>query len=131
MIFNGNHGLGFLSLHPYLYNTNLGIVAEETIVRKSCLVEDDVWVGHNSVICPSVRSVGRGSVVAAGAVVTKDVPRYALVAGVPARIVKFRFTSATIDKIENSRWWLQDAEHLRALVTQNPTFVYAPESVEP
>ena len=55
------------------------------------VVEDDVWIGYGAIILSGVR-VGRGSVVAAGSVVNKDVPRYSVVAGVPARVVKMRFT---------------------------------------
>ena len=54
------------------------------------IVEDDVWIGHGAVIIAGV-TIGRGSVVAAGSVVTRDVPRYSIVAGVPARAVKMRF----------------------------------------
>ncbi len=59
------------------------------------LVEDDVWVGHGAVILSGV-TIGRGSVVAAGAVVTASVPRYRVVAGVPARVVSARFTDDQI-----------------------------------
>lgn len=53
------------------------------------IIEDDVWIGANSVILPGVR-IGQGAVVAAGSVVTKNVPSYALVAGIPAKIIKYR-----------------------------------------
>ena len=54
------------------------------------IVEDDVWVGHGAIILAGV-TIGRGAVVAAGSVVTSDVPRYSIVAGVPARVVRQRF----------------------------------------
>lgn len=125
-IFNGNHGIDFLSTHPYLYNVSLGLVDTETIQRTACLVEDDVWLGHNSIILPSVKTVGRGSIVAAGSVVTKDVPRYAIVAGSPARVIKFRFSKEIIDAIESSRWWEWDKEELRKAIKLKPNFVYKP-----
>lgn len=62
-------------------------------------VEDDVWIGHGAIIL-SPAIVGRGAVVAAGSVVTRDVPRYAVVAGVPAKVVRMRFSSEEIEEHE-------------------------------
>lgn len=126
-IFNGNHGLEFLTLHAYAYNPSLGIVSTEKIVRTVCTVEDDVWLGHNSIILPSVGVIGRGAVIAAGAVVTKDVPRYAIVAGNPAKIIRMRFDELTIEKIEATRWWEWDKETLRQNILDNPDLVYHPK----
>ena len=53
------------------------------------VIEDDVWIGANCVILPGVH-IGYGAVVAAGSVVTRNVPSYALVAGVPAKVIKYR-----------------------------------------
>jgi acetyltransferase-like isoleucine patch superfamily enzyme len=55
------------------------------------IIEDDVWIGHGCIIMAGVR-IGRGAIVAAGAVVTKDVPPYAIVGGVPAKLIRYRFT---------------------------------------
>lgn len=125
-ILNGNHGLDFLSLHPYLYNPSFGFVNEETIERSRCHVQDDVWLGHGSVLLPSVKIVGRGSVVGAGAVVTKNVPPYAIVAGNPAKLIRFRFDQETIDCIERTRWWELSAEELRGLIKSNTEMVFNP-----
>ena len=59
------------------------------------IIEDDVWVGTRAIILHGVR-IGRGAIVAAGAVVTKDVPPYAMVGGVPAKVLKFRWDVETI-----------------------------------
>jgi acetyltransferase-like isoleucine patch superfamily enzyme len=107
-IFNGNHGVEFISTHAFLYNPNLGVVKCEKIKRKQLFVSDDVWIGHNAIILPSVASIGRGAIIGAGAIVTKDVPPYSVVAGNPARIVKFRFTPEIISKIEDTKWWEKD-----------------------
>jgi acetyltransferase-like isoleucine patch superfamily enzyme len=61
--------------------------------QKSTIVEDDVWIGYRATILSGVR-IGRGSLVAAGAVVTRDVPPYEIHAGVPAQKVRDRFSSA-------------------------------------
>lgn len=63
------------------------------------IVEDDVWIGHGAIIVSGV-TIGRGSVVAAGSVVTSDIPRYSIAAGVPARAVKQRFTREQIAQHE-------------------------------
>ena len=70
------------------------------------IVEDDVWIGHGVIILSPVR-VGRGAIVAAGSVVVKDVPRYAIVGGTPAKFIKMRFTPEEIK------------EHERILVSQS------------
>ena len=64
-----------------------------------CVIEDDVWIGHGAIILSGVM-VGRGSVVGAGAVVVKPVPRYAIVAGVPAKVAGWRFTTEEIVRHE-------------------------------
>jgi phosphonate metabolism protein (transferase hexapeptide repeat family) len=70
----------------------------------------DVWIGHGAIILAG-RSVGNGAVIAAGAIVTKDVPAYAIAAGVPARVVKQRFAPDIARRIEALAWW--DWDHLR------------------
>lgn len=61
------------------------------------IIEDDVWVGNNVIILPKVK-IGKGSIIGAGSVVTKNVEPYSIVAGVPAKFIKFRFTKKIIEK---------------------------------
>lgn len=123
---NGNHGLSYLSLHPYLYNPALNLVHTETIDRTTFTIEDDVWVGHNAIILPSVMTIGRGAVIAAGAVVTKNVAAYEIVGGVPAKQIGTRFDLETIKNIESSKWWLWSKEELASEISKNPDLIYAP-----
>ena len=68
--------------------------------NKKIIIEDDVWIGYGSVVLTGVR-IGRGSIIAAGSVVTKDVPPYAIVAGNPAKVKGMRFTKDEIKIHEN------------------------------
>ncbi|MDI4664458.1 chloramphenicol acetyltransferase [Xanthobacter autotrophicus] len=73
----------------------------------------DVWIGHGAVVLAG-RSVGTGAVVAAGAVVTKDVPAYVIVAGVPARVVKERFPADIAARLQALGWWDWSHAQLKA-----------------
>lgn len=66
------------------------------------IIEEDVWVGANAMILKGV-TVGKGAVIAAGSVVTEDVPPYSIVGGVPAKVIKSRFTPKELQKVENYR----------------------------
>jgi acetyltransferase-like isoleucine patch superfamily enzyme len=68
------------------------------------IVGNDVWLGANSVVLPGL-TVGDGAVIGAGAVVTKDVPDYAVAVGVPAKIIRFRFDEETINDLKSLKWW--------------------------
>ena len=111
-IFNGNHPLDHLSMHPFFYNPNLGHASEERIGRRWIEIGHDVWLGRNALITPSVKRIGNGAVVGAGAVVTKDVPDFAVVVGNPARIIRYRFDKETIDRINELQWWAKDIGEL-------------------
>jgi Acetyltransferase (isoleucine patch superfamily) len=67
-------------------------------------IGNDVWIGHGAFIMPGV-TIGDGAVVAAQAVVTKDVPPYAIVAGSPARVIRYRFDERTIERLLGIKWW--------------------------
>jgi len=73
-------------------------------VKQLPIIEHDVWIGTKAVIMRGV-TIGTGAVVAAGAVVTKDVPPYAIVGGVPAKIIRYRFDEKIIEKLLKTKWW--------------------------
>lgn len=112
-IMDANHPLHHKSTHPFFYEPSYKYVKESYIQHIPIVIENDVWIGKNSIIIPSVRRIGNGVVIAAGSVVTKDVPSYAIVAGNPAKIIRFRFQQEVIDNLEKEKWWQYDIEELR------------------
>ena len=89
---------------------------------KRTIIENDVWIAHGAIIKAGVK-IGNGAVVGAGAIVTKDVPPYAIVAGNPAKIIKYRFDEKTIQGLLNSQWWILSEEKLKSVAS----FVKEPE----
>lgn len=81
--------------------------------RGTTTIGSDVWLGHGAVVLSGVR-VGHGAIVGAGAVVTRDVPDYAVVAGNPATVVKRRFTPELVERLLAIAWWDWDVERVRA-----------------
>ncbi|MDF2994774.1 MAG: chloramphenicol acetyltransferase [Xanthobacteraceae bacterium] len=77
------------------------------------VIGNDVWIGHGAIVLPG-RCVGDGAVIAAGAVVTKDVAPYSIVAGVPGRPVRERFPAAIAERLVALAWWDWDHARLRA-----------------
>lgn len=73
-------------------------------ITKQTIIGNDVWVGARATILAGV-NIGTGAVVGTGSVVTHDIPPYAIVAGVPAKLIKFRFSEEIRTMLVNSRWW--------------------------
>lgn len=105
------------SMHPFFYNSAVGFLERDTIQyerENPLVIGHDVWFGDRVTVLSGCTTIGAGSVVAAGAVVTKDVPPYSIVGGLPAKVLKQRFDDATITKLEASRWWENDSPTMMA-----------------
>jgi len=74
------------------------------VTAKLTVIGNDVWIGHGAFILPGIQ-IGDGAVIAAKSVVTKNVPPYAVVAGSPAKIVRYRFQQDEIEELQASKWW--------------------------
>src|SRR5665213_1063739 len=100
---------------PYqseLFNLPPAVTSEQFDVYTPAFLGHDIWIGSRAVIMGGVR-VESGAVIALGAVVTKDVPPYAIVAGVPARVVRYRFPDKLIERLLAFSWWQYDLPEAR------------------
>ena len=111
----------FVSMHPAFYSTrkqagftfvNEQLYDEGLDCEYHTQIGNDVWVGDSALIMEGV-TVHDGAAVAAGSVVTKDVPPYAVVAGVPAKVIRYRFTPEEIEKLQELKWWEKDTAWLQ------------------
>ena len=109
-LFNSaNHALGSLSTYTFpIFYEEWGLdrrsVADAWDNKGDIVVGNDVWIGYEAVILSGV-TVGDGAVIGARAVVTKDVPPYTIMGGVPARPIRRRFDEATVETLLRLRWW--------------------------
>lgn len=91
-------------MSPYFYNPAFGFNVED-VPRETLYVGNDVWCGYGVIITSKCHRIGNGAVIAAGSIVTDDVPAYAIVKGSPAKVLKYRFDSETIEMLEQSKWY--------------------------
>lgn len=122
----GNHPIGKnVALHPAFYTGRsiAGLQFSHTMDyveykfskdgKSYCEIGNDVWIGSDSIILGGV-TIGDGAVVAAGSVVTKDVEPYSVVAGVPAKVIKMRFSKEQISFMQEFKWWDRDYEWIKS-----------------
>lgn len=127
-----NHPTQYISTHPFLYYgttaNNIYKKYEDYKDRpwyfdevspkgtdektRRIIIGHDVWLGHN-VLITNGANIGNGVIAAAGAVITKDVPDYAVVAGVPARIIRYRYTAEQIEMLNKVAWWEWSDDKIR------------------
>jgi len=109
----GNHATTWLTTYPFpIFGAGWTLPEPPAWPHKGdTVVGNDVWIGHAAMIMPGV-TIGDGAIVASGAVVTRDVPPYAIVGGNPAAILRYRFPPEAIARLLAIRWWDWDAARI-------------------
>lgn len=126
------HSLNTITTYPFKVKI-LGLKNGEASFKGDIVVRDDVWIGYGSTILSGV-TIGQGAVVAAGSVVTKNVPPYAIVGGVPAKVIKYRFSDEIIEKMLkidysklDEKLILEHIDDLYKSVDENTNFSWLPQ----
>lgn len=127
-IFNRNHPLEFKSLHPFFYNPVAGYSKKDMVEFLPISIGHDVWLGFGTIIVPRVQSIGTGAVIAAGSVVTDNIPPYAVAAGNPAKILKYRFPDHIIQQLLDSQWWEQSIEEIQPCMHEYQRPYFKPDT---
>ncbi|MCS3424626.1 virginiamycin A acetyltransferase [Rahnella sp. BIGb0603] len=117
-IMNGsNHKLSGISTYPFQIFGNgwekVTPAAEDLPFKGDTVIGHDVWIGYEALFMPGVK-VGNGAIVSSKSVVTGDVPAYAIVGGNPAKVIRYRFDSETIARLEQIAWWNWPVEKISA-----------------
>lgn len=114
------HPTYWLSTSPFQYDTWLAedIKKYPWAISKPTKIGNDVWIGANAVIQSGIQ-VGDGAIIGSGAIVTKDVPPYAIVAGVPAKLLRYRFNKTQIKDLLKLQWWNLPFDKIKNLPFNN------------
>ena len=117
-LFNSaNHTMASLSTYPFPLFFEEWELEKKNVIeawdnKGDIIIGNDVWIGYNAIIMAGVK-IGDGAIVATGAVVVKDVAPYTIVGGVPARMIRRRFSDKTIAKLQDLQWWNWSTDEIR------------------
>lgn len=114
-----NHPVDNLTTSAVFYSPSWGLVSnsgKEVFNKRDTVIESDVWIGSRSIVLGGI-TIGVGAVIGAGAVVTQNIPPYAIAVGNPAKIIRYRFSEEKIDALLNSKWWLLEPSRVLKMYT--------------
>jgi virginiamycin A acetyltransferase len=130
------HPVNYLSTSPHMYGSRdgggsiLGLPPVWDDYQSPPSIGNDVWVGGNAIILQGV-NVGHGAIIAAGAVVTKDVEPYTVVGGVPAKVLRARFSDCVVEHLLTWKWWDLPIDELKTYSQYFQSSIISLESLEP
>jgi len=111
---NQGHRMDWVSTFPFYFQANIFKESQNAYIKAGdTSIGDDVWIGSEAMIMAGV-TIGSGAVVAARAVVTKNVPPYAVVGGNPAQIIRYRFNEEEINQLLKLKWWNWSEEKVKS-----------------
>lgn len=116
-IYRANHPKNLFTMHPILYNPILGYTSKDKLERPSLVIGNDVWIGENVIILPSVNRIDDGAIIGAGSIVTKDVKAYNIIAGNPSKVIGERFNQIKQNKIRDTKWWELKTDELKLQIS--------------
>jgi acetyltransferase-like isoleucine patch superfamily enzyme len=113
--YRNNHPFDWLSQHPFFYHPKIGPHSadlRDQTDTNPLTIGNDAYVGDHAMILPGCARIGDGAVVGGGAVVTKDVPDFAIVGGNPAKLIRWRYPEDIITRVCESQWWLRPIDEV-------------------
>ena len=119
----GNHPSENFSTSPIFYRVNNALKIKLVHTNSDFQeyqpinIGNDVWIGTRAIVMDGV-TIGHGAIIAANSVVTKDVPPYSVVGGVPAKIIKYRFQETKIEKLQRLQWWHLPFEEIKIQIKE-------------
>ena len=108
----GEHDITKVSTSSFFYENEF-----DELTKGSCKIGNDVWIGCDVVILRGV-TIGDGAVIGANSVVTKDVPDFSVVCGVPAKVIKYRFSEENQNIIRSYQWWDENIDNSREIINK-------------
>lgn len=115
ILLGGEHRIDWTTTYPFSAFSSLwgqsSRVSGHPVSKGDVIIGNDVWIGHGAVILSGV-SIGDGAVIGAGSIVTRSVPDYGIVAGNPAKVIKFRFGPDVIESLQKLQWWNWDEKKI-------------------
>jgi acetyltransferase-like isoleucine patch superfamily enzyme len=117
IITGGAHPTDWVSTYPFRAQWNLPGAYQDgmPVSRGDVVIGSDVWISSNIIILSGV-TIGHGAVIAAGSLVTRDIPPYSIAGGVPARVLRHRFSAEQIAKLLEIQWWRWDEKKIERFV---------------